>query len=125
MTIKLRFALVALLALLLSAPSAQAQSGDDRYTIMQPEPWLAPKYRSPRGAPERKASPSPAPQHRATVPPPILVPETGRLLPNMPALPGSRAETYQDRALRCAHQAGAYGDAAGDRTAYIGACINQ
>ena len=34
-------------------------------------------------------------------------------------------ETYQDRAARCAHQAGVYGQAAGDRNAYIGSCINQ
>jgi hypothetical protein len=35
------------------------------------------------------------------------------------------AETYQDRAARCAHQAGVYGQAAGDRNAYVDSCINQ
>jgi hypothetical protein len=34
-------------------------------------------------------------------------------------------ETFQDRASRCAHQAGVYGQAAGDRNAYVGTCINQ
>jgi hypothetical protein len=35
------------------------------------------------------------------------------------------AETYQDRAARYAHQAGVYGQAAGDRNAYVDSCINQ
>jgi hypothetical protein len=41
-----------------------------------------------------------------------------------PSGPGGR-ETYQDRAVRCAHQAGSYGANAGDRGTYIGTCINQ
>jgi len=56
------------------------------------------------------------------------VPQAGRLLPNLPALAPSGpngSETSQDRAARCAHQAGVYGQAAGDRGAYIGSCINQ
>jgi hypothetical protein len=68
------------------------------------------------------------PPRRADVPPPIYVPETGRLLPNLPALPGAGPggrETGQDRALRCQHQAGVYGDATGNREAYVGGCINQ
>ena len=61
------------------------------------------------------------------LPPPIVVPETGRVLPNLPMIgsgPGG-AETSQDRATRCAHQSGVYGEAAGNRNAYIGSCINQ
>jgi hypothetical protein len=61
------------------------------------------------------------------LPPPIYVPETGRALPNLQAIgsgPGG-AETSQDRAARCAHQAGVYGDSAGNRNAYVGNCINQ
>ena len=57
-----------------------------------------------------------------------LVPETGRVLPNLPTVSGSGAdgaETSQDRAVRCAHQAGVYGQAAGNPSAYIGSCINQ
>ncbi len=121
----------------LTPPQAGAQSDDDRYNIIRPEsgtknpePWLPPKYQSPRGPRERVAIPpsQPVPQPRAQVPPPIYVPETGRLLPNLPALSGAGrggTETSQDRALRCAHQAGVYGDAAGNRAAYTGSCINQ
>ena len=130
-----------LLALLAGLAVAHAQSADDPYSIMRPEPagknpqpvepWLPPKYKSPRGTRQHVSHPPPAeapPQRRAQTPPPILVPETGRVLPNMPVLPGagpSGAETGQDRALRCAHQAGVYGDAAGDRNTYINTCINQ
>ena len=128
-----------------SALPAQAQSADDPYSIIRPEPgvadtkpskpepWLAPKYRSPRGTRERAGVPRPvapkaAAPTRPNVPPPIVVPETGRALPNMPTLSPSGprgTESFQDRAARCAHQAGAYGDAAGNRGAYIGTCINQ
>jgi len=121
--------------------SARAQSADDPYTIMrrepgtrQPkpsEPWLAPKYKSPRGTKQHAHLPrvrEPGVQAYPPTPPPIYVPETGRLLPNLPGLPGAGvggAETGQDRAMRCAHQAGVYGQAAGNRDAYVGACINQ
>jgi hypothetical protein len=66
--------------------------------------------------------------HPPAVPPSLYVPETGRTLPNLPTVSGSGpggAESSQDRAARCAHQAGVYGSAAGDRNAYIGGCINQ
>lgn len=132
---------LAIVAAFASAPGVRAQTVDDPYTIMRPEPgirqpkpsepWLAPKYRSPRGTKQHVTVPRPqaAPsQSHTDVPPPIYVPETGRLLPNLPALPGAGpggAETGQDRALRCAHQAGVYGQAAGNRDAYIGSCINQ
>ena len=124
--------LFALTAAVLASP-ARAQSDDERYTIMRPEkpePWLAPKYKSPRGTRQHVTipQPAPAPQQHNTLPPPLYVPQTGQLLPNMPVMPGSGrggAETSQDRAVRCAHQAGVYGQAAGDRNAYIGSCINQ
>jgi hypothetical protein len=115
-----RTSLTALLALTLVASALPAQ----------PEPWLAPKYKSPRGTRQHVVIPQPAltPQPRAQVPPPLYVPQTGQLLPNLPAVspsgPGGR-ETTQDRAARCAHQAGVYGQAAGDRNAYVGSCINQ
>ena len=128
------------LTLVASALPAHAQSDDERYTIMRPEkgtkparpepnsePWLAPRYQSPRGTPEHVVIPrsvSP-PQPSAPVPPLLYVPQTGRVLQNLP-VPGSGGrETMQDRAARCAHQAGVYGQAAGDRNAYIGSCINQ
>ena len=128
-----RFPLIVLIALtaLVSAAPGRAQSDDDaRYNIMTPEPWLPPKYKSPRGSTEHVVIPRPAPAlpPPAAVPPPLYVPQTGRLLPNLPALAPSGpngSETSQDRAARCAHQAGVYGQAAGDRGAYIGSCINQ
>jgi hypothetical protein len=117
------------LPLIAAAPSRAQSSDSDRYNIMKPEPWVAPKYRSPRAAPQPRPAPDvPAPQRRSSVPPPLYVPETGRVLPNMPSPSNSgpnNTETYQDRAVRCAHQAGAYGDAAGNRAGYIGSCINQ
>jgi hypothetical protein len=122
------------LTVLLPAMPGYAQSDDERYTIMRPEkpePWLAPKYKSPRGTRQHVVIPHPSsvPQPHALVPPPLFVPQTGQLLPNLPSAmgagPGGR-ETSQDRAARCAHQAGVYGPAAtGDRNTYIGACINQ
>jgi hypothetical protein len=135
-----------LVAALMSALPAHAQTVDDPYTIMRPEPgtrqpkpsepksfepWLAPKYQSPRGTQQHVKRPRTTPPVEPAYPqspPPIYVPETGRLLPNLPALPGAGpggAETGQDRALRCQHQAGVYGPAAGNRDDYIGSCINQ
>jgi hypothetical protein len=135
-----RYSLTVLLALTLvaSVVTTHAQSDDNRYNIMRPEPgtkttkpepWLAPRYKSPRGTPEHVVIPrsAPVPQPQTSVPPPIVVPQTGRVVLNLP-MPGSGPggrETYQDRAVRCAHQAGVYGQAAGDRNAYIGSCINQ
>src|SRR5439155_24317707 len=79
--------------------------------VENPEPWLAPKYKSPRGTVKHVTIPkstivSPP---SVTVPPPIVVPKTGRVLPNLPTLPGSGpggAEIFQDCAARCAHMAG-------------------
>jgi hypothetical protein len=129
--------IVVALAVAVSLVSARAQADDDRYTIMReepsvqkPEPWLPPKYQSPRGSREHVVIPpaTPAPQLPAGVPPPLYVPQTGRTLPNLPnpAPSGPNgSESSQDRAARCAHQAGVYGQAAGDRSTYINSCINQ
>lgn len=114
---------------------SRAESGTKTKTS-KPEPWLAPKYKSPRGTRERVGVPRPAAPKAATpkapaapkVPPPIIAPETGRALPNLPTISPSGprgTETFQDRAARCAHQAGVYGEAAGNRSAYIGRCVNQ
>lgn len=135
------FALL-LLALAASAGATARAQNDilgDNYSIMvpekgtrpqQPEPWLAPRYKSPRGTVKRAVIPrsTTVPPPNAVTPPPIVVPKTGRALPNLPTLSGSGpggAETFQDRAARCAHQAGVYGQAAGNRGAYVGTCINQ
>jgi hypothetical protein len=128
-----RFFLIALIALAAFVPaaSARAQSDDDdRYNIMRPEPWLPPKYKSPRGSTEHVVIPPPARPLPAPggVPPLLYVPQTGRTLQNLPnpAPSGPHGqETFQDRAARCAHQAGVYGQAAGDRNSYINSCINQ
>jgi hypothetical protein len=68
------------------------------------------------------------PARRATVPPPLYVPETGRTLPNLPATGAGSGgtETTQDKSVRCAHQAGVYGpNATGNPAGYVGSCINQ
>ncbi len=126
----LTFALLALTASVLALPARAQSSDDERYSIMRPEPGLPPKYKSPRGTKQHVVIPQPsqAPPVRAAVPPPLLVPETGRLLPNLPSVSGAGpngTETFQDRSARCAHQAGVYGAAAGDPGSYIRSCINQ
>jgi len=130
------------LAASLAAFPALAQTGNilgDNYSIMvpekgykppRPEPWLAPKYKSPRGTVERVNIPKPTnvPMPNTQVPPDLYVPQTGRTLPNLPTVSGSGrggAETFQDRAVRCTNQAGVYGQAAGDRGTYVGTCLNQ
>lgn len=124
--------------LVAAAPPAHAQSVSDPYTIMvperhppqpKPEPWLPPKYQSPRNSKLHRTPPAvgpPAP--RADVPPAIVVPETGRVLPNVPTLSPSGpngTETGQDKAARCANQLGIYGAQAGNPAAYLGSCVNQ
>jgi hypothetical protein len=110
--------------------------GDD-YSIMtpekgsmaqKPEPWLAPTYKSPRGTvksviiPKSRIVTPPS----ANIPPSVFVPQTGQTFQNLPTLSGSGAggaETFQDRAARCANQAGVYGQATSG--SYMGACVNQ
>jgi hypothetical protein len=127
------------------ATPALAQTGSilgDDYQIMvpekgskrqaskpeQPEPWLAPKYKSPRGTvqkvriPKSKIVRPPS----ATDPGYVYVPQTGRTFQNLPSLPGSGpggAETFQDRAIRCTHQAGVYGQVGANRGSYMGSCL--
>ncbi|MBX6327481.1 MAG: hypothetical protein IRY89_02805 [Pseudolabrys sp.] len=136
MQIIARCATVLVLLAIVAASRAPAEEGPSSGIMrpepgaQSPEPWLAPRYTSPRGTPEHVVIPPshPLARPRAAVPPPIVVPETGRVLPNLrtvsPSGPNG-TETYQDRAVRCAHQAGLYGEAAGNRAAYIGSCINQ
>jgi hypothetical protein len=131
--------LFALAAILPAVPALAQQDFNSRYSIMAPEPgskpdppqpWLQPKYKSPHGTRQHVRIPrtAPVPQARIGAPPPIYVPQTGRSLPNLPTLNGAGpngAETYQDRAARCANQAGIYGSAAGSPSTYINSCINQ
>ena len=125
----------------LAVLSAPAYAQNDTYNIMKPEPgarsttsepWLAPKYESPRGTIQRPVAPRPPrveTRRIPDVPPPIVVPQTGRSLPNIqPVVPGAGVggrETSQDRATRCTHQAGIYTGQTGDRSSYITTCVNQ
>jgi hypothetical protein len=88
-----------------------------------PVPLPAPQH--PLAVPHYRA----LPPQRAQTPPPLFVPETGRTLPNLPSAgrglgPGG-GESFQQRAARCHQQAGIYGQAAGNPSAYINSCINQ
>ena len=136
---RLSLIVLSLLPAMLAAP-ALAQPGSvlgDNYSIMVPErgakrelpePWLAPKYKSPRGTVKRVVIPKSniVTPPSAAVPPSVFVPQTGRTFQNLPTVSGSGpggGETFQDRAARCAHQAGVYGQATGG--GYMGACVNQ
>ena len=117
------------LAVFVAVSPALAQSDDDsRYNIMAPEPWLPPKYKSPRGS-HNRVVPIPRQQPRyaePVTPPPLVVPQTGQLVPNQPVLSPSGpngTETFQDRASRCVGQSSAVG--AGNPNAYVGTCVNQ
>ena len=123
-----RFLLAMMLGVMIVPAHAQIDE-NGRYDIMRPEPGVPPKYKPPRGSTEHVVIPPSisVPPPSGAVPPPLYVPQTGQSLPNLPMIgsgPGGR-ETSQDRAVRCAHQAGVYGQAAGDRNAYVGSCINQ
>lgn len=126
-----------LIAAALLAPAvAHAQSGRS-YDIMRPEPgrpdelptpWLPPKYKSPRGSHERPVPIRPqGPRFVAPrTPPPLVVPQTGQVVPQSPIISPSGpngTETFQDKAARCVGQSGALG--AGNPNAYIGTCVNQ
>lgn len=125
-----------LAAALCSAVPACAASDDSPYSIMKPEPrtpGVVNPYRSPRRTPQRPARVprAPSPQQRYVAPPPpIVVPQTGQVVPSQPilpqgAVPGGRAESFGDRAARCAHQAGLAGLPADQRNGYMGSCLNQ
>jgi hypothetical protein len=137
----MRPAIAALALIALLAPAlVHAQSEDERYNIMRaepgrrpetPTPWLPPTYKSPRGSkqhvtPLRRPR---SPEVRVSEPPPpIVVPQTGQVLPNIRTLSPSGprgTETFQDKATRCVHQSGMYGAAAGNPGAYVGGCVNQ
>ena len=98
---------------------------------MTPEPWLAPKYRSPRGLPQEPKATRPRPIPFPTVggakPAPPTVLPGGQVIPNLPPVrqgivPDGRAETFGDRAARCAHQSGLYGVPAGQQSTYMHSC---
>jgi hypothetical protein len=60
------------------------------------------------------------------VPPSLFVPQTGQTFQSLPPLSGSGlggAETSQDRAARCAQEAGVSGHAT--TGSVVGSCVNQ
>jgi hypothetical protein len=90
----------------------------------QPKPRFAPKYKSPSGTEQQVNIP-----RVKTVNPPrasgsgsVYVPQTGQTFQNLPT-PGRGTETSQDRATRCTHQAGVYGQTGGARGSYMGSCL--
>jgi hypothetical protein len=120
------------MAMVIAAP-ASASVLDDNYSIMKPEPnppGVVNRYKSPRGTRQQVVVPKPAPDEPRripAVPPPVINSRTGQAVPNLPPVapgsgPGGR-ETFQDRAMRCTHQAGVYGQAQGSN--YIASCVNQ
>jgi len=123
---------LALIAILVVAPASAGVLDDDNYSIIKPEPTppgVVKPYKSPRGTKQRVTVPKPIPDQPRTIPampPPVISPQTGQAYPNLPPpVAGSGIggrETGQDRAMRCAHQAGVYGQTGGN---YIGTCINQ
>jgi hypothetical protein len=135
-----RFIIIALFfaaGLSVTAPAlVWAQSDYGPYDIMRPEPTrpgVIPPYRSPRGTRQHVTHPrppKPEARHIPEMPPPLVSPRTGMVMPNIPPpVPGSGpggAESFQDRASRCVHQSGVYNQAPGaEQNTYIGACINQ
>ena len=126
--------LMACAAILAALLTPAARAADDNYSIMTPEPWLAPKYRSPRGLPQkpRAAVPRPVTPPSVTIvrpEPPTILPD-GRSVPNLPPVsqgmvPGGGAETFGDRAARCAHQLGLYGVPNDQRSVYMHSCTMQ
>jgi hypothetical protein len=126
-----RFAAV-LIAIALAAPATAGVLDDDSYSIMKEEPTppgVVKPYKSPRGTKKHVTVPRRAPDQPRVIPqmpPPIINPQTGQAYPNLPPpAPGAGlggGETGQDRAMRCAHQAGVYGQAG---TNYLATCINQ
>jgi len=123
-------ACAAILAVVILAPAARA-SDQDSYSIMTPEPWVAPKYRSPRGLPQKPSVTVPRPVAPPSVtivrPEPPTVLPGGQTVPNLPPVnqgivPGGGVETFGDRAARCAHQLGLYGMPNDQRSVYMHSC---
>jgi hypothetical protein len=116
---------------ILLPPPAHAR---DPYSIMAPEPWLAPKYQTPkelRRPARSKGAKAPKTQREFVrtaplPPPPVYIPGTGAI-PNLPPtsrgyVPGGGTESYSDRVARCAHQSGLYGVPGIQAGSYIHNC---
>ena len=136
MTMMRESSMILLIFAALATTPAVAQTGNilgDDYSIMVtekgskqdvPEPWLAPKYKSPRGTVDQVRIPKAKTVRppRATDPGYVYVPQTGLTFQNLPSLPGSGpggTQTSQDRAIHCMHQSGVYGQGG----SYMGSCF--
>jgi hypothetical protein len=144
--VMLRHSLIVAIALALAGPAFPAMAAGDNdgnISIMVPEkgaPTKKKAHKARRGSSNpvypiplpRPQAPQAVPQiHNARphtkTPPPLYVPQTGRLVPNQPVAGSGLGgkETFQDRAARCVNQAGVNSATAGDRSAYIRGCVNQ
>jgi hypothetical protein len=122
----------ALVIFALAKPAIVGVLDDDSYSIMKEEPappGVLKPQKSPRHMKRHVVIPRRAPDEPRRIPqmpPPIINSQTGQAYPNLPPpVPGAGiggGESGQDRAMRCAHQTGVYGQA---DTNYLGACINQ
>jgi hypothetical protein len=125
-------AILAAFALSDAPAHAQSRNGDPN-SIMTPEPWLGPRYQSPRGLPQRIKPARPSKpsgqgiQPRIAQPaPPTIVPGL-KPVPNLAPLPrgfvpGGGTETFQDRATRCTHQMGVFGVPSTHSSVYMHSC---
>jgi len=131
---------VIVLSLVIVAPAAASPQGHDDYNIMVPEKAAKPRAHQRRGSSVIVApTPLPPPLHYLpppvqsdVAPPPVVAPPvvapSGQLVPSPPTYSPSGphgTESYQDRAVRCAHEAGVNSGAVGNPSAFIGSCINQ
>src|SRR6516165_5713662 len=100
-----------LLSLTLATPTlAETSILSDDYSIMVPEKGSK--------APKRKIVSPPT----STGPGYVYVPQTGRTFQNLPTVDRG-IEASQDRAIRCSHQAGVYGQVGANRGTYMGSCF--
>jgi hypothetical protein len=107
-----------------SKQKVSKQKVSNQKVTKREQPRLTPKYKSPTGTEQQVSIP-----RAKTVNPPrasgtgsVYVPQTGQTFQNLPA-PGRGTETSQDRATRCTHQAGVYGQTGGARGSYMGSCL--
>jgi hypothetical protein len=132
-----------------SLPAANAQKIDRRYypdsvSIISPEPWLAPKYRSVvkpqrpnrtqrtvrrlRAIEARPVQPirpmQVAPSFLSESRAPVTLPPPGLRQPAVPGAP-PRIETYSDRVSRCVQYGTATGVSGSDMAVYTHSCAMQ
>jgi len=108
-----------------------AAAAGDRYDIVAPEPGVVTPRQPLRGLQDRPDTAwtqplAPSARPRVAQPPPIVLPN-GQIVPSLPPAdrglaPGGGAESFGDRAARCAHQSGLYGVPGEQRHNYMHLC---